>query len=410
MKKLKTKVFWVILSILTIFVISILTIFNYQNYFSAKERIKQNLIKAESFNLNKKPNNRLPKPNEKNDVESMLFMDTTIYTILLDNNNNIIDIINNSYQNITNQEIETKALNIIGKNKTSRMYLGNIYFTKTAYLFHDGTFLIIADISDVNHELLSNLSISFFLFLMLECLIIFISSMITSWIIKPVKKAFDKQKQFIADASHELKTPLAVIMASSDALENNPEETKWLNNIKNESDHMHKLIQKLLELTRSENTTKETFTKTNISKLVELESLSLESLMFEQKITLEMHIESNIYMKASPEQIKELISILLDNAIKHSYKKGKIIVSLNKEKNNIILEIKNKGEAISKDDEEKIFERFYRADKSRNRTDGRYGLGLAIAKNIVTSHNGTITASSNQGYTTFKIIFKEKIF
>lgn len=407
MKKLKSKVFWVILSLLTIFLVSILTIFNSQDYFFAKERVRQNLIKAEKFNMDKKDNNHNPKPNENRPPESMMFMDSTIYTVILDENNNIVDIINHSDRNITNEKIENMALKII--NKKSHIYLGNIYFNSIAYIFHNKSFLIIEDISDIHNELISSLRISILIFILLEGIIIFISKILTNWIIKPVNKAFEKQKQFITDASHELKTPLAVIMASSDALESNPKEIKWINNIKNESERMNKLIKNLLDLAKYEDNIKETFKRVNISKLIELQVLSFESLMYEEKIKLETKISDNIYMNVNQDQIKELISVLIDNAIKHSVKKGKIVVSLKRERNNIILEIQNKGDAIPKGEEEKIFERFYRVDKSRNRSEGRYGLGLAIAKNIVGNHMGEISAHSDKGYTTFKIVFKEKI-
>ena len=103
-----------------------------------------------------------------------------------------------------------------------------------------------------------------------------------------------------------------------------------------------------------------------------------------------------------------VISILLDNAIKHSSEKGMVEVNLSKNKDDIVLTVSNLGEGIPEGEEEKIFERFYRVDKSRNRSEKRYGLGLAIAKNIVEKHNGTITAHSSDGYTTFKVIWNQK--
>ena len=108
------------------------------------------------------------------------------------------------------------------------------------------------------------------------------------------------------------------------------------------------------------------------------------------------------------EEIEKLISIVLDNAIKHSYKATSIKVNLYKDKNNINIEIINSGDPIKSGDEEKIFERFYRADKSRNRDSNRYGLGLAIAKNIVTKHHGMISAFSTKDYTTFRVVWNQK--
>ena len=146
---------------------------------------------------------------------------------------------------------------------------------------------------------------------------------------------------------------------------------------------MSNLVTDLLEMSRSEEGIKEQYVIENLSKLVEREVLTFEGLIFEKNIKLDYDIEENINLSCNSDQIKQLVSILIDNAIKHTYSEGKIIVKLIKEKNNIILSVNNSGKEIPKEEREKIFERFYRYDKSRNRNDNRYGLGLAIAKNIV---------------------------
>jgi signal transduction histidine kinase len=122
-------------------------------------------------------------------------------------------------------------------------------------------------------------------------------------------------------------------------------------------------------------------------------------------VEIETDIEENINFKCSKDEMERLVSILIDNAIKHSDKETAIRVKLYKSKNSINLKVINSGNPIAKGDEEKIFERFYRADKSRERSENRYGLGLAIAKKIVTNHGGTIKASSNDNDTEFKVIF-----
>ena len=122
---------------------------------------------------------------------------------------------------------------------------------------------------------------------------------------------------------------------------------------------------------------------------------------------IDTSIEDNIMFKCSNVEMNELVSILVDNAIKHSNKGTHIKVNLYNNKNDIKLEVIDIGDEIQKEDEEKIFERFYRVDKGRNRSEGRYGLGLAIAKNIVQNHNGKIRAYSNKGTTTFEVILKK---
>ena len=232
-----------------------------------------------------------------------------------------------------------------------------------------------------------------------------LSKIISHLISKPVEEVFIKQKNFIADASHELKTPLSVITASAEALEKNPNEKKWLNNIKNETSRMNDLVIELLDLAKTENNNLE-LSIGNLSKTVELVALSFEGIAFEKGLKLEHHIDDNITFKMDEGAIKQVVEILLDNAINHSKNKGKITISL-KESNNIELIVTNLGEEIPIGEEEKIFERFYRVDKSRNRDHNHYGLGLAIAKNIINNHSGTIKAFSSNGKTTFQVTFKK---
>ncbi len=411
MNKLKDKVFLVIFGLLTLFLITILFIFNSQDYYAKKQNILRNLTQAKkaggitdelSYNLDGRRNAGF------NNKPSMIFMDYAVYTVILDSQNNIICIINNSGLDKDDNEILTITNKIISKNNSSKVNVPNLYFNKYAYSYNYGESITIINIENIKSELLSRLKISILIFIILEALIIFISKKITNWIIAPVLDSFERQKQFIEDASHELKTPLAVIMASSDALYNNPKEKKWLNNIKSESDRMNNLIKNLLTLAKLEDDNKDIIkSNLNLSKLVLFQALTYESLMFEQNLNLETLIDDDIHFKCNEEEIKELLSILIDNAIKHSFKNENIKVSLKETKNSVILRVENKGKEIPKGEEEKIFERFYRLDKSRNRNENRYGLGLAIAKKIAQNNNANITAKSENNLTTFEVVFKK---
>ena len=148
-----------------------------------------------------------------------------------------------------------------------------------------------------------------------------------------------------------------------------------------------------------------TYKEENISKIAYKASLTLEAIAYEKGVKINTNIIDDIRLKCSKEEIEKVFSILIDNAIKHSYENTSIKVEVLKNKN-ITIKVINKGDPINKGDEEKIFERFYRVDKSRNRGENRYGLGLAIAKSIVENHNGNIKAYSKDKETTFEIDFK----
>lgn len=418
MEKLKKKIFWVIFLILTIFLISILCIFNYQSYNQEKKEITNNLIRMEDDrNSNKqfKPD----KPEEieeniaKNEMEEQLqeppvFMDTIVYTVIYNSKYEVIDIINHTQSNISNEEIEKIAEEILSKNNKKTMKIGNLYWNRYSYSYKGYNSLTIIDNTMTQNKLLSLLRTSIVIFILLEIIIIIVALKITSWIIKPVIESFNKQKQFIADASHELKTPITVIMANAEALENDPNEKKWVDNIRSESERMNELITDLLDLAKLENGANiENYHIENLSKIVEKTLLTFESLIYENNIELVYNISENININCNSNQMKQLTAILLDNAIQHSEKDGKITVTLEKEKNDIVLKVSNKGKEIPKEMQEKIFERFYRADESRNRDSNRYGLGLAIAKNIVINHNGKISVHSENQYTTFIVKIKQ---
>lgn len=349
-------------------------------------------------------NDKKEQPDNKPPIdENTKFMDSVIYTVLLDDNNNIKDVINHSNDELSKEDIEDIASTILKNDFKENQSVKNLYWNRYSYIYHEKNSLVILDNYLIQQNLFHLLKISLWIFLILEVVIFFISKKITNWIVKPVNETFQKQKQFIADASHELKTPLAIIMASSEELSKNSEEKKWIQNIEYESNRMNLLITDLLELASSEEKKNFNFELGNLSKAVELSILSFEGIAYEKKIDLKYDIKDSIFMKMDENSIKELVEILLDNALKHA--KSQVFVEL-KQNNQIELLVQNDGNPIPKGEEQKIFERFYRADESRNRKENRYGLGLAIAKNIVFNHQGKIEAYSDDNITTFKVLLK----
>lgn len=394
MKKLKNKTFWVLFTIMTTFLVGLLITFNYILYQKEKNKVEYNL-------------NRISNTHNSIDfiINKPIFLDSLAYVVTFNEDKTITSIINYTDNEVNKDKLITLAKLILRENKTKKV--GNLYLNKYSHLINDN-YLIIIDNSESSNIVKKSFRQSLVIFILIEVIIIYVSVVLTGWLVKPVMDSFEKQKNFIYDASHELKTPLAVILANAEMLESEPNEKKWLTNIKSESIRMNKLVTDMLELSRLENSNDKVYFKNeNLSKIVQKTLLTCESLIYENKLKLVTDIKENIYFKCDEDKIKQLVTIFIDNAIKHSYAKSKIKVNLYKEKDNIILEVINRGDAIPKEEQSKIFERFYRADKSRNRNDNRYGIGLTIANSIVSSHKGKINVKCRDGYTTFSVTFKQ---
>jgi signal transduction histidine kinase len=233
-----------------------------------------------------------------------------------------------------------------------------------------------------------------------------VSWLLATWAITPIAEAWDKQKQFIADASHELKTPLTIIATNTDVVLANANDTvqnqsKWLSYIKSETVRMSKLVSDLLYIAKSDvNEVAMVMTEFNLSHTVQGVCLVFESVAFEKGKFLDSNIVDGISYKGDEDRIKQLITILVDNAIVHSNGNANIMVSLCYDvKDKVKISVSNtNGEDIPKGYEERLFERFFRVDKARNRSNGSHGLGLNIAQSIVKNHGGTISVTSTSDH------------
>ena len=226
-----------------------------------------------------------------------------------------------------------------------------------------------------------------------------ISLFLARWIVKPVDRAWTQQKQFISDASHELKTPLAVIMANAELLqsaEQDEDKDRFSSNILTMSLRMRDLVEGMLNLSRVDNgQVKSSFEKLDLSALVEDAILPFEPMFFEKGLVLQSNVQPDITMNGSDRYLSQVVQILLDNAVKYSAP-GIVDLQLQRYgRSQAILTVSNPGNPIKPEDQERIFDRFYRLDEARTGS-GSFGLGLAIAKSMVTEHGGTIWVESNK--------------
>ena len=271
-----------------------------------------------------------------------------------------------------------------------------------------GTVVVFTDMSSEQATLRNLLETSAFIGILSFFCFLGISIFLSFWAIKPVEKAWVQQKQFVADASHELKTPLTVIMTNSELLQNpdySPEEkTHFSQSIFTMAHQMRYLVERMLELARADNQQKQIImTPVDFSKLITGAAFSFEGVFFEKGLNLTSQIDPNLCVKGNAQALQQVIDILLDNAQKYSYPEGETVVRLNSAGyNKIRLTVTNPGPSIAQEDLTNIFRRFYRVNKARSR-DGSFGLGLPIAQNIVAQHHGKIWAESNNGFNTFTV-------
>lgn len=216
----------------------------------------------------------------------------------------------------------------------------------------------------------------------------------SSQAVAPVVESLDKQKRFITDAGHELKTPLAVISANVDVLELESGKSEWTSSIKNQTKRMNDLVKNLLTLSRmDEEVINVVYTDIDISSVIKETASSFEAIATSKGKTYQMNIEEGIHITGDKNAITQLTSLLIDNAMKYSSEKGIINISLtNKNNKNIVFEVSNTCDFIPDGNLDRLFDRFYRADSSRSRETGGYGIGLSVARAIASSHGGTIEA------------------
>ena len=238
---------------------------------------------------------------------------------------------------------------------------------------------------------------------LLTCLITVIFAIASKRAVRPFEINSNRQKQFITDASHELKTPLAIISANAEVLQYKGDGNEWTQNIIDQTKHMGKLINQLLVLAKLDEVQEKSEKQEADLKLLLEETIEpFEEVATQKKVTLKLHLEEGVTIRVNREQIAQLVSILTENAAKYVNDGGKIVWRLTKTQHGAVLVVKNTTEK-ELPDTKRMFDRFYRSDSSRSSKTGGQGIGLSIAKKIVDNHKGSITAKAGDGMVTFRV-------
>ena len=335
-------------------------------------------------------------PGEKKDgrygMSPELPYESRYFSVLLDENGSIILTDTSKIVSIDTEKAMEYASKLWEKEK-EKGFLDDYRYWRCSY--NEEVRIIFLDcrrqLDNFHNFLLTTFGVSSLGLLSVFILMVYLSARI----VKPFSDNYEKQKRFITDAGHELKTPLAIIEADTEVLEMDFGENEWLQDIHGQTKRLADLTNALVVLSRmEEGENRDMKIELPLSDIVEEVCHTFRAPAKVQEKSLVNAIEPMISMKGDEKAIRGLVTILLDNAVKYTNNKGQISVTLKKKKNRIYLSVFNTTEHISKEQISHLFDRFYRTDASRNSQTGGYGLGLSIAVATVDSHRGKIIAET----------------
>lgn len=395
-EKLRRK--FIALSVLTVsaVVLTIISGINIMNYERVKERAD---IVLEVLWKN---DGHFPKIIENMSPETKYR--TRYFSVLSDEEGSYMRIDTVNIAAKTRTEVAEYALEVMKKGGADGFIDGYRYMKAPK---GDSEFIVFIDCSqdlEIFYSFLrASLIISFLGLLVIFSIIVIYSKRLVA----PAAESYEKQKRFITDVSHELKTPLAIINTNTDVIEMTEGESEWTASIHRQIKRLSDMITGMTALARmDEGGTDENRNEFSISEAAEEVIENFRPLAADKGIDIISEIEEGIAFTGVESSIKQLFSIGLDNAVKYDYGNGPVSFSLKKKDRKTVIEIKNRADNIEKGNMDYVFERFFRMDKSRNSEKEGYGIGLSIAESIVRNHRGKITAYSDDGeYFILKIIF-----
>lgn len=400
--KLRKKFIYFSVGIIAIVLLSIMAFVNVTNFYNLK-RSSDELLKTLVENNGVMPSFKLNDNSKEEKTVYLKNFSNRFFTVKTDNKKNVITVNTDDVFFTSASEAVEYAKDVLSSGKSRGYYGGFKYVVENT---ENGKLIAFVDVVKDFDVFYSNLGNSVVISFFVLGFVTFFSFVLSKKAVAPMVQAYEKQNAFITDASHELKTPLAIINTSADVLEMESGESKWTGNIHKQVNRLNGLIGNLISLTKLEESGDLDRLEFSLSDTLDDCVMDVKDYALSLDKNIVTDIEKDISFKGDEKLIRQVIGILLDNAIKYAREKSDINVKLTKQNKKIVFTVENEADNLEIKNYNILFERFYRADSSRNSKTGGYGIGLSIAQSIVLKHKGKISADSFDGE---RIVFTVKL-
>ena len=400
--KLRKKFIYFSVGIIAIVLLSIMAFVNVTNFYNLK-RSSDELLKTLVENNGVMPSFKLNDNSKEEKTVYLKNFSNRFFTVKTDNKKNVITVNTDDVFFTSASEAVEYAKDVLSSGKSRGYYGGFKYVVENT---ENGKLIAFVDVVKDFDVFYSNLGNSVVISFFVLGFVTFFSFVLSKKAVAPMVQAYEKQNAFITDASHELKTPLAIINTSADVLEMESGESKWTGNIHKQVNRLNGLIGNLISLTKLEESDDLDRLEFSLSDTLDDCVMDVKDYALSLGKNIVTDIEKDISFKGDEKLIRQVIGILLDNAIKYAREKSDINVKLTKQNKKIVFTVENEADNLEIKNYNILFERFYRADSSRNSKTGGYGIGLSIAQSIVLKHKGKISADSFDGE---RIVFTVKL-
>lgn len=400
--KLRKKFIYFSVGIIAIVLLSIMAFVNVTNFYNLK-RSSDELLKTLVENNGVMPSFKLNDNSKEEKTVYLKNFSNRFFTVKTDNKKNVITVNTDDVFFTSASEAVEYAKDVLSSGKSRGYYGGFKYIVENT---ENGKLIAFVDVVKDFDVFYSNLGNSVVISFFVLGFVTFFSFVLSKKAVAPMVQAYEKQNAFITDASHELKTPLAIINTSADVLEMESGESKWTGNIHKQVNRLNGLIGNLISLTKLEESDDLDRLEFSLSDTLDDCVMDVKDYALSLDKNIVTDIEKDISFKGDEKLIRQVIGILLDNAIKYAREKSDINVKLTKQNKKIVFTVENEADNLEIKNYNILFERFYRADSSRNSKTGGYGIGLSIAQSIVLKHKGKISADSFDGE---RIVFTVKL-